>query len=110
MFNKLNVPILGIIENMSYHTCSHCGQREDIFGHGGAREASDKSKIPFLGEVPLDATIRVQSDEGRPVALDSEDSPAARVFHEIAGRLAAQISIANAAASGLQKEPVVVLR
>ncbi|MEK7220342.1 MAG: Mrp/NBP35 family ATP-binding protein [candidate division NC10 bacterium] len=110
MFNKLKVPILGIIENMSYHTCSHCGQREDIFGHGGAREASEKTEIPFLGEVPLDATIRVQSDEGRPVALESEDSPAARAFHEIAGRLAAQISISNAAAGGLQKEPVVVLR
>lgn len=107
MFNKLKVPILGIVENMSYHYCSHCGQREDIFGHGGAREASERAEIPFLGEVPLDAAIRVQSDEGRPVALDPEDSPAARAFHEIAGRLAARISIANAAAGA---SPVVAFR
>ncbi len=110
MFNKLKVPILGIVENMSYHYCSRCGQREDIFGHGGAREASQRTEIPFLGEVPLDAAIRVQSDEGRPVALGSEESPAARAFHEIAGRLAAQVSIANA--SGVQEPvpPVVVVR
>ncbi len=108
MFNKLKVPILGIVENMSYYHCPHCGQREDIFGHGGAREASAKTEIPFLGEVPLDAAIRVQSDEGRPVALGAEDSPGARAFHEIAGRLAAQISIANAAST--DKEPVLILR
>lgn len=110
MFNKLKTPILGIVENMSYHHCSHCGQREDIFGHGGAREASEKADIPFLGEIPLDAHIRVSSDEGRPVALESSDSPAARPFHELAGRLAERISLANAAAGAQRKAPVVVMR
>ena len=110
MFRKLKAPILGIIENMSYYHCSHCGQRDDIFGHGGAREASEKTEIPFLGEIPLDAHIRVSSDGGRPVALESSDSPAARAFHEIAGRLAERISLANAAAGTQGKAPVVVMR
>jgi len=110
MFKKLKTPILGIVENMSYYHCSHCGQRDDIFGHGGAREASEKADIPFLGEIPLDAHIRVSSDEGRPVALESDDSPVARAFHELAGRLAERISIANAAAGAQRKAPVVVMR
>ena len=110
MFRKLKAPILGIIENMSYYHCSHCGQRDDIFGHGGAREASEKTEIPFLGEIPLDAHIRVSSDGGRPVALESFDSPAARAFHEIAGRLAERISLVNAAAGTQGKAPVVVMR
>ena len=108
MFKKLKVPILGIVENMSFYHCPHCGQREDIFGHGGAREASEKAEIPFLGEIPLDVRIRVQSDEGRPVALEGTDSPVAHAFHEVAGRLAARISVANAAA--LDEEAEVVLK
>jgi ATP-binding protein involved in chromosome partitioning len=110
MFNRLKVPILGIVENMSYHYCSHCGQREEIFGHGGARGASERAEIPFLGEVPLDAVIRVQSDSGKPVALGGDESPAGRAFHEIAGRLAARISIANAAAGAPAGEPVLVFQ
>ena len=108
MFKKLKVPVLGIVENMSFYHCSHCGQREDIFGHGGARVASERAEIPFLGEIPLDARIRVQSDEGRPVALEPADSAVAGAFHEVAGRLAARISVANAAA--LDDEAVVVLK
>lgn len=107
MFKKLKVPILGIVENMSFYRCPHCGEREDIFGHGGAREASEEAGIPFLGEIPLDARIRTRSDEGRPVALDGADSPLAGAFHEVAGRLAARISIANAAS--LDSEPAVVI-
>lgn len=110
MFEKLKTPILGIVENMSYYACSQCGHREDIFGHGGAREASEKAEIPFLGEIPLDAHIRRSSDEGRPVAMEPADSPVARAFHEVAGRLAARISIANAAADTLQRPPVVIMR
>lgn len=110
MFEKLKTPILGIVENMSYYACSQCGHREDIFGHGGAREAGEKAEIPFLGEIPLDAHIRRSSDEGRPVAMESADSPVARAFHEVAGRLAARISIANAAAGTLQGPPVVIMR
>jgi len=94
MFQKLKVPILGIVENMSYYVCPECGHREDIFGHGGAREAANKLGIPFLGEIPLDSSIRVQSDSGKPVALDDTTSYG-KAFHEVAGALAAQISIDN---------------
>ena len=94
MFQKLNVPILGIVENMSYYLCPQCGHREEIFGHGGAREAANKLGFPFLGEIPLDPAIRIQSDGGKPVALD-ETTPYGKTFQEVAGALAARISIAN---------------
>src|SRR5438552_528592 len=94
MFQKLKVPILGLVENMSYYVCPQCGHREDIFGHGGAREAAAKLGFPFLGEIPLDTAIRVQSDSGKPVALDST-TVYGRAFQETAAALAAQVSIAN---------------
>jgi len=108
MFKKLKVPILGIVENMSYHLCSHCGEREDIFGHGGARAASAQAEIPFLGEIPLHTTIRVNSDAGRPVALGDGDSPGAQAFREVAESLAARVSVVNAGAG--EAEPVLVVR
>jgi ATP-binding protein involved in chromosome partitioning len=95
MFQKLNVPILGIVENMSYYVCPQCGRREEIFGHGGAREAAHKLGLPFLGEIPLDPTIRLQSDNGRPVAL-LESAACGSPFYDLAGALAAQVSIVNA--------------
>lgn len=114
MFQKLKVPILGIIENMSYYMCSHCGQRDDIFGHGGAREAGARSGIPFLGEIPLAAGIRVKSDAGQPVALESTEVAISRAFHEAAAQLAARISIGNAnagtGAGAPANEPVLVIR
>lgn len=94
MFQKLNVPILGIVENMSYYICPQCGHREEIFGHGGAREAANKLGFPFLGEIPLDPAIRLESDNGRPVAL-VETTVCGKAFHDVAGALAAEISIAN---------------
>jgi len=94
MFQKLNVPILGIIENMSYYRCPQCGHREEIFGHGGAQEAAKKLNFAFLGEIPLDPSIRVQSDSGKPVALD-DSTVYGKAFREVAGALAAQISSAN---------------
>jgi ATP-binding protein involved in chromosome partitioning len=94
MFQKLKVPILGVIENMSYFICPHCGEREDIFGHGGARGAAAKLGFPFLGEIPLDVAIRVQSDSGKPVALDGS-TPYGRAFRDAACGLAAQVSIVN---------------
>ena len=94
MFEKLRVPILGLVENMSYYHCPQCGHREDIFGHGGAREAARKLGYPFLGEIPLDPAIRVQSDSGKPVAMD-ETTPYGKAFREVAGALAAQISKVN---------------
>jgi ATP-binding protein involved in chromosome partitioning len=94
MFKKLNIPILGIVENMSYYVCPHCGKRDDIFGHGGAREAAARLGYPFLGEIPLDPAIRVQSDGGRPVALD-EKSPLAHTYEAVAKALVEQVSLAN---------------
>jgi ATP-binding protein involved in chromosome partitioning len=94
MFRKLNVPILGLVENMSYYLCPKCGHREEIFGYGGARAAAEKMGYPFLGEIPLDPVVRVQSDNGRPVALN-ENTPYGKAFREVASALAAQISIVN---------------
>ncbi len=109
MFEKLKVPILGVIENMSYHVCSHCGEREDIFGHGGAKEASRRAGIPFLGEVPLDTSIRVSGDRGKPVTLESSESASVRAFHEIASRLASQVSVLNASDGIQDKTPLVMV-
>jgi ATP-binding protein involved in chromosome partitioning len=102
MFEQTHIPVLGIIENMSYYICSHCGTREDIFGHGGARAASEALGIPFLGEIPLDVKIRVHADQGTPIVLAEPDSPSGRAYREIVQRLAAQISIQNYRAAPLQ--------
>lgn len=93
MFNKLKTPILGIVENMSFYICSHCGERDDIFGHGGAQEASREMGLPFLGEIPLSTEIRLRSDSGSPTALSQNQH--GQVFQSIASAVAAQISIAN---------------
>ena len=93
MFAKLNVPVLGIIENMSYFLCPHCGQRTEIFGHGGAQEAAKKLGLDFLGEVPLDTQVRVGSDEGVPIVAQEPDSPVTQVFMLIAERIAARTSV-----------------
>ncbi len=99
MFKKLNVPLLGVIENMSYYTCPHCGKREDIFGHGGARAAAEAMHLPFLGEIPLDVNIRTSSDQGQPAVL--QDSAAyALAFREAAQALVAQIKKSRLEAGG----------
>jgi ATP-binding protein involved in chromosome partitioning len=87
MFRKVDVPVLGIIENMSTFICPKCGERTDIFGHGGAKAEAEKLGVPFLGGVPLDMEIRVRSDEGRPIAATDPDGPHARTFREIAANL-----------------------
>jgi ATP-binding protein involved in chromosome partitioning len=91
MFKKLHVPILGIVENMSYYVCSGCGHREHIFGHGGAREAANRLGYAFLGEIPLDTRIRTQSDRGQPVALD-DGTPNGRVFQELAAAVEVELA------------------
>src|SRR6185436_6484971 len=75
MFQKVNVPVLGIIENMSYFLCPHCGERSDIFSHGGARREAERLGTDFLGEVPLDMAIRETSDDGRPITVSDPQSP-----------------------------------
>jgi ATP-binding protein involved in chromosome partitioning len=93
MFQQTKVPLLGIVENMSYYLCPHCGGRDEIFGHGGAADASEALGVPFLGEIPLDPAIRKCSDAGVPVILQEPDSASARALREVAGSLARQISI-----------------
>jgi len=92
MFRKLNVPILGVIENMSFFSCPHCGGRSDIFSHGGGAAASKKLDVPFLGEIPIDLKIREGGDAGKPVPADDLDSASGRVFMDIGEQLAARIS------------------
>ena len=87
MFTKVDVPVLGIVENMSYFTCPHCGERSDIFSHGGARREAERMGIEFLGEVPLVLAIRETSDDGRPITATQPDSPYARLFRDIAARV-----------------------
>jgi ATP-binding protein involved in chromosome partitioning len=87
MFRRVNVPVLGIVENMSTFICPHCGTRSDIFGHGGARHEAERLGVPFLGEVPLDITIREKSDAGLPVVATAPDSPNAQIYRDIAARV-----------------------
>jgi ATP-binding protein involved in chromosome partitioning len=95
MFVETKVPFLGIVENMSYFICSHCGQREEIFGHGMVAEAAARLKIPFLGEIPLDKNLREMADQGFPLVLQNPESPTSKVFEQITSKLAAQVSIVN---------------
>ena len=87
MFRRVNVPVLGIVENMSTFICPHCGTRSDIFGHGGARREAERLGVPFLGEVPLAIDIREKSDAGEPVVATEPDGPHAQAFRDIAARV-----------------------
>ena len=93
MFQQLRVPILGIVENMSYFLCPRCDERTEIFSHGGARQAAEAMGVPFLGEVPLNVAIREGGDNGRPITAIDPDSPLAAIYRDIAGAVAQQISI-----------------
>ncbi|MFQ6057827.1 MAG: iron-sulfur cluster carrier protein ApbC [Anaerolineae bacterium] len=93
MFQHLEVPVLGVVENMSTFLCPHCGERTDIFGHGGGEQVSDRMGVPFLGEVPIDPRIRLGGDEGRPIAAVAPESPAGKAFLDMAQALAARISV-----------------
>jgi ATP-binding protein involved in chromosome partitioning len=95
MFRQLNIPVLGVIENMSYFVCGHCQERTEIFGHGGGRRMAEEMQIPFLGEVPIDTRVRAGGDEGEPIVASAPDTPAARAFLDVASRVAAQVSIQN---------------
>ena len=88
MFNKVSVPILGIIENMSTFICPSCGERSDIFGHGGAEAEAAKLGVPFLGGVPLHMDIRANSDAGTPVVASDPDGPHAMIYNKIAAQVA----------------------
>jgi ATP-binding protein involved in chromosome partitioning len=95
MFEKVQVPILGIVENMRTFTCPHCGETTDIFRHGGGEQMSQDLGVPFLGALPLDAEVVTCGDEGCPIVVDQPKSPSARVYGAIAAALAAQVHMAD---------------
>ena len=99
MFRKVSIPILGIVENMSYFVCPDCGGRHDIFGHGGARAEAEKLGVPFLGEVPLDPVLRERSDAGTPIVAAEPASPHTGVYRAIAEQVWAAVSAGGAAPS-----------
>jgi ATP-binding protein involved in chromosome partitioning len=84
MFRKVEVPVLGVVENMSYFCCPNCGHRAELFGHGGARTEAARQGVPFLGEIPLDATIRASSDDGTPIVAAAPDGPQALAYAAVA--------------------------
>ena len=91
MFKRVNVPVLGVVENMSYFLCPECGTRSDLFGHGGARHEAERQGVPFLGEVPLHMTIRETSDAGLPVVATEPDGVHAKIYKDIAAKVLEQI-------------------
>ena len=95
MFRKVNVSILGIIENMSYFICESCGTRADIFGHHGARDVATEMGETFLGEIPLHIDIRLNADNGTPIVFSKPDSPYSRAYAEIAAKIAAELGLAQ---------------
>jgi ATP-binding protein involved in chromosome partitioning len=103
MFGRVNVPVLGIVENMSTFICPHCGTRSDIFGHGGARHEAERIGVPFLGEVPLALAIREKSDAGAPVVMSEPDGPHAQAFRAIAS------AVRDALAGASRKAPEIVI-
>jgi ATP-binding protein involved in chromosome partitioning len=98
MFRKVDVPVLGIVENMSYFQCPHCGTRSDIFGHGGARHEAERLGVPFLGEIPLHISIRTASDSGTPVVESEPDGPHAAIYRAIGEKVRDQLQGVIAAA------------
>jgi ATP-binding protein involved in chromosome partitioning len=95
MYQKLNIPVLGLVENMSYFACPGCGHESDIFGRGGGERTAAAMDVPFLGRVPIYEPIRRGGDEGRPLVIAEPESPAARAFQQVAEQTAAQVSIAS---------------
>jgi ATP-binding protein involved in chromosome partitioning len=106
MFKRVNVPVLGVVENMSYFLCPSCGTRSDIFGHGGAQKEAERLGVPFLGEVPLHMAIREKSDSGLPVVATEPDSPHTQVYRAIASKVFEQM---KAGAQGGRAAPKIVV-
>lgn len=107
MFDKVMIPILGIIENMSYFICDGCQKSHEIFSRGGAERAAERFQIPFLGEIPLMTSLREWGDKGVPILVQEPDSEVSRAFLEIASRLAGQLSIASENAKRAQSLRIV---
>ncbi|HZN57374.1 MAG TPA: Mrp/NBP35 family ATP-binding protein [Planctomycetota bacterium] len=108
MFRQLRVPVLGIVENMSYFVCPHCGERTEIFRHGGGKKASEELGVPFLGEIPIDPAVTPGGDRGIPIVVEHPESPAAKAFAAFAKQVAAQLSVlAESAAAKLPHAPIM---
>jgi len=95
MFDKVMIPIVGIVENMSYFVCDGCGKQHEIFSRGGARRAAERFKIPYLGEIPITPALREGGDQGVPILVQDPRSPVSKSFLDIAAKLAGQLSIAS---------------
>jgi len=95
MFRKVEVPVLGIVENMSYFLCPSCGERSEIFGHGGAREEAERLGVDFLGEIPLHMDIRETSDAGRPITVTNPDGDHAKAYGAIADKIRAKLQASD---------------
>jgi ATP-binding protein involved in chromosome partitioning len=93
MFKQLEVPVIGVIENMSYFVCPNCSERHELFGRGGGERIAQVFDVPFLGQVPLQPNVRTGGDEGQPVVLADPESPAALAFNSVAGAVARQVSV-----------------
>jgi ATP-binding protein involved in chromosome partitioning len=91
MFAKVNVPVIGIVENMSYFVCTKCGERHEIFGHGGARDEASRIGVPFLGEIPLDKEVRLRSDSGEPVVATQPESLHTALYRDVARQVWASL-------------------
>jgi ATP-binding protein involved in chromosome partitioning len=93
MFEKVEVPVLGVVENMSIHICSECGHAEHIFGQGGGEKMCDQYNVDFLGALPLDISIRENADGGHPSVADDPNSKTSEIYRDIARRTAAKLSM-----------------
>ena len=106
MYQKLNIPTLGLIENMSHFVCPNCSHEADIFGHGGGQTMAENMNVTFLGRIPIYQPIREGSDRGVPLMLSEPESPAAKAFMATAERVAAEISIASYKRAPIPLTPV----
>jgi ATP-binding protein involved in chromosome partitioning len=107
MFRKVDVSVLGVVENMSTHVCSNCGHEEHVFGAGGGEKLAVQYEVPFLGGLPLDLRIREQADAGNPTVAAEPDAPNAQAYRAIARRAAARLALA--AADHSHKFPKIVV-
>jgi ATP-binding protein involved in chromosome partitioning len=95
MFNKVQIPTIGVVENMSFFTCPHCHERSEVFGHGGGRKKAEELKVPFLGEIPIELATRIGSDEGKPVVATDPHGPVAQVFKKVAQHMVEELKAIN---------------